>query len=779
MGRAPGFRALVAAVVAIGVGSLVSALTASRELLFRDPPYPRPDRLVRIEEKGPDGKPADVSLPDFLDFQEGARSFERVAAFRLRSFGLRTSDPASRTRVIQVGLVTSDFFAILAVDLASGRSFTFEEEASEAPVIVLREALGVSPGETVLLNEEARTVVGVVSEGFAFPNVPFGPIPEAYVPLSHRDYGGKRAARSLAAIGRLRGEIGIEEAERELDAVARRIGRVHPDTNAGFGASLTPLKEALSRRNVLPIALLDASAVALLVIVLTNLASLFAARLASRAREMAVRASLGARPRDLFRLVFLETLVLTLAGALLGLWLGSLLLDSLPPVIARLGGFVPAELHLGPEAFAGAGLLAVAVASFVAALAPWRKETGVLRSRAEAPSLQRLRRALVAVQIALAVVLLQTSGLLGRGFSRLLSVDPGFHPEGLYSFGIGLPEIVYDTDAKMISFHRRLMERISSIPGIESAGLGVGQVLGRGNPLRVSFLREGESAPSRDWPRVSARLASPGYLQALEIPLLRGRGFRWEDDGERPQVVLVNQAFEKAFYDEEGALGKRVFLSWRPDGSPFEIVGVVADTRQVALSEPAMPEIVLSLARFPPEGAVYVLRTSRSDSALFDSVRAAVDGLDGRLETVNVRPVEPWVRESLSDERLSLSLASGLGGAAALLAAVGIYGILALWVASRNSELALRMALGASEIRIRASVAREGLKLTLLGMTFGFLAFAFVARFLRGWLFEVAPWDGPVVVATVAATLVLLSVACLGPSNRASAASPTDALRAE
>ena len=771
------FQGLVVAVVAIGVASLVSVLTASRELLFRDPPYPHPDRLLRIEETAPDGKPAEVALQNFLDFQEQTGSFAHMAAFRLRSFGLRTKDPSSKTRVIHVGLVTSDFFATLGTDLGEGRNFTLEEELAEAPVIVLAKAFGESPGGTVLLNEQARTVVGVLPVDFQFPNVSGGPIPEAFVPLSRRDYGGKRSLRSLIALGRLREAFTFQEAEAELDAVARRIASVHPDTNGGYGASLVPLKNALAGRNVAPVALLASSVLALLGIVLTNLASLFLARLVSRGPEMAVRASLGARPRDLFVLVFTESLLLTLVGAAFGLWVGALLLDSLPLLIGLLGGFVPAELDLGPEAFLGASLLAVAIAGFAAALVPWATPADIQKTTIRAPSLQRFRRALVVIQVALAVSLLSTSGLLGRSFSRLVAVDPGFETEGVYSFGIGLPEAVYDSESKMLSFHRLLVNRILSIPEVDSAGVGLGRILSRGNALAISFLPEGQSAPLREWPRASARLASPGYFETLGIPLVRGRGFTWEDDREHPPVVLVNRAFEEAFHDRSGALGRRIVLSWQPDGSPFEIVGVVSDTRQVALSEPAVPEMVLSLAQFPPEGAQYVFRTARQDSGIEGSVRAAVDGLDGRLQTVTVTSVVSWVGESVEDERLSLVLASALGGAASALAGLGIYGILAYWVSSRSAEIALRMALGASAWRIRASVAREGLALVFFGMALGSVAFAFGARLLRSLLFEVAASDASVGVMAAFAVAAVAAVACVGPSGRATATAPMEALR--
>jgi putative ABC transport system permease protein len=748
----------------------------SRELLFRDPPYPHPERLVRIEEKGADGKPAEVSLDDFLDFREGTERFAHMAAFRLRSFGLRSDHPASKTRVIQVGLVTSDFFRTLGVEPIEGRSFTFGEEVEEAPVIVVTKGLGERTGGTVLLNEEARTVVGVLPDSFHYPNFAGGPVPDAYVPLSHRDYGGKRGVRSLTAIGRLRETAAIEEAGAELDAIAHRVASVHPDTHAGYSASLTPLKRALADRNVVPVALLSSAALALIGIVVTNLASLFLAQLVSRGREMAIRASLGARPWHLFRLVFTETLLLTLTGAALGLGLGALLLASLPPLVSLLGGFVPAALDLGSEGFLGAGFLAAAVAFFAAALVPIVSPHSITRAMSRAPSLQRFRRTLVALQIALAVLLVSTAGLLARSFSRLLNVEPGFETKEVYAFGIGLPELVYDSDAKLLSFHHRLLDRILSIPGIESGGVGVGRLLSRGNPLGISFLPEGATAPSRDWPKVSARVASPGYLETLGVAVVRGRGFEWNDDREHPTVVLVNRAFEEAFFPQ-GALGKRLSLSWRAAGSPFEIVGVVSNTRQVAMSEPPLPEILLSLAQFPPEGAQYVFRTSRADPALGDSIRDAVDALDGRLETVTVRSLDPWVRESVQDRRLSLILASTLALAAAVLAALGVYGILACWVSSRSAEIALRMALGATGSRIRASVVREGLKLTLLGVALGSVASAFGARFLRSLLFEVSAADGTVWTLTLAVIAAVAVAACVGPAMQAASVAPAEALR--
>jgi putative ABC transport system permease protein len=776
--------------MAIGIGSSAAVLAAARALLWSDVPYPAPGRLAMLEETGSNGTTTGISLQDFLDLRAGAPSVERAAAYRLRSFGWSPADSSARPAVIEVGLVTSDFFATLGIEPARGRSFTGEEELAEAGVIVLSHELARPLGATVLLNDEPRTVVGILPEGFRFPiargylpGAGAGIAPQAYIPISHRDYGGKRAVRSLAAIVRVNGSATLERARAELGAVASRLASSYPETNRGVGASVVPIRVALRSPNRRPLAFLGSGVLALVALVAFNLGGLLLAGLVGRGREVAIRLSLGARPRDVFAPVFAETLLATSAGAALGLVAARLALRSIPSLIELLGGFTSTRIVLGPEAPVVAFGMALATASAIAALVV-RLGIGsnlesVLRSGSlTGRSLLETRRAVVVAQVALAVLLVQCAGLLGRSLVRLASVDPGFETGGALAFGIGLPEARYDSDEKMVRFHRGLETMLGSIPGVEAAGASAGAQLSRGIPLRIGFRFEGSPLEKLDWPRVSARLASPGYLGSLGLALIRGRDLTWSDGGDRPPVALVNRAFERAFLRDGNAIGKRIEIAWQK-GALYEIVGVIGDVRQVDLRTEAEPEIVLSFARFPPEGAVYVVRTARRDPGLVDELRAAVDRIDGRLEEIRVRPLSSWVEESTARERLAAGLALVVSSTALGLAALGVYGILALAIVNRRREIALRLALGASPGAVRSLVASEAVRLALLGIGLGGAAFALLAPVLGSLAFELGPADVPTIVTTFGALLVALVAAAWAPVSKAVRTSPMDALRVD
>jgi putative ABC transport system permease protein len=778
------FSVVVVPSVALAIGVSAAVLQTVNELLLEKPPYPEPERLVTIDETDRDGKRLGTSLQGFLDYRAGTKSFESMAVYRLRTFGVGRAEPGARPLVVPVGLVTSDFFETLGVPLARGRSFTEEEERSEAPVIVLSSELGGEVGETVLLNEQARTVVGVFPEGFRFPIAEghspgsgAGVDPKAYIPISHRDFGGKRHVRTLAAIARLKGGVALLQARAEIASAAERLASLYPETNAGLGASLRSLHETLSSANRRPVSYLALSALALLGIAGANLFGLSLARWLQRSGELSVRVALGAAPTRLFRLALGEILPPLAAGTALGLAVAASLLDLVPDVIALFGGFPGEPLSLGRASIAWAVASSLALAFVLAA--PAARFAG----RSARPlGLLRARRALVVSQVALAVLLLSTATLLARSLKQLLVVDPGFTTESAFSFGLGLPEARYDSEEEMLRFHRALLSEIQTIDGVVTAGAGTGIRLSGDVSYRIRFALEGE-ALDVDAPSVSAHLASPGYFESLGVPLQKGRGLEWRDDLHRPRVVLVNRSFERAFFPGGDAIGRRLLLSWRspahPEGSSFEIVGVVGDTRQASLSAPAEPQIVLSLAQFPPEGAVYVLRVAGPDPGLSDRVRAAVDRIDPGLQSIQLRPLSFWVSRSLSDERLSLGIAAAVSLAAALLAAVGIHAVLAFSVLERRREIAVRLALGATAAQARGLVVREGAGLALLGAVIGVFALLLVSPVLRRELYQIEPTDPAALVLTLLATALFALLACWRPSTTAARTPVTPFVRGE
>lgn len=799
--RSPTFLLTAVLTLALGLGANAAMFSATWALLLKPLPYSEPDRLVSLYETvRKDGSRLQVSLLDLADWREQGRSFSGLAAYRPRSFGIqRAGDP--EVEVVQVGMVTADLFRVLGVQPVLGRTFTAEEEKQELPVLVLSHRLwarsfGGDPklaaGGKVLLNEEPYTVLGVLPEGFSFPMQ--GELPEAWIPLSHADYGTTRNTRSLDAVARLREGVTPEQARRELQELADRSARVNPDTNALFSADLESLHEALRGQNRRPLLLLTVAGLLLFLIACTNVVNLLLAHFLARSQATAIRAALGAKTGQIVRHFLAQGIVLTVLGAVAGLVTARLCVSLLPMILPLLGGAAPpAGLDAGPLRLDGAVLLfTLGLSLFVTlllvlasvSLARRTDLNGLLKGGNEARGGTRshLRHALVVGQIAFSTMLLLTAGLLLRSFAELLSADPGFRTGQVYTFGLGLPEARYGTDEKMIGFHQELLRRLEAVPGVEAAGAIAGLPLsGPSQAFGTAIQPEGVDLPRDQRPVVVLAVASPGYFRALSIPLLKGRGFQGTDTVETPRVLLVNQAFERRLYPTKGALGQRIVIGWRselnPRKTPWEIVGVVGDTRQASLEEPVEPALYLPISQFPVDGCSYTVKSARTDAGLAQALRDTVRGQDGQLETIEVRTMAEVVRESLGDRRLLLMLTALFSGVALLLTAVGIYGVTAFNMAQRDHEMALRFTLGAQVRQIIQLVLGEGLRLAVYGVLLGLLGFYLSKELLATQLYNVAPMD-PLTLTAVAAVLCLIAVlACAVPSIRVSRTSPMRVIR--
>ncbi len=795
--RSPAFTVTVLLTLALGVGANTAMFSATYTLLLAPLPYEEPERLVALYETGTDGSPRQVSLLDLRDWSTGLNSFDSLAGYRLRSFGLRRGeDGEPQPAVIQVGMVTSELFRVLGVEPTLGRSFSEQEEVEDAPVIVLsdyvwRTQLGGESGiigETVLLNEAPRTVVGVLPPGFEFPIG--GRIPEAYIPISHADYGGSRSTRSLEVVARLRDGVSRDAAESELQGLAAQLAQTYPETNTDIGADLRGLHETLRGANRVPLLLLAGAALVLLLITCTNVANLFLERFLLHTREASIRIALGATPGRLVGHYLAEGMVVSALGASLGLLVARGCLASLPLALPIIGGVSPAGgqridlLRLDPNALVFALVMTIAT-GLVFALAPATLArrldlSGGLGGGIGSGARTRFRSGLVVAQVALSVVLTLSAVLLLRSFFLLVSTDPGFDSAQVLRFGIGLPEQRYDTELKLIGFHEELTAALEDLPGVEAAGAIARLPLGGGG-FTAWFLPEGTSLPREQRPRTAINVASPGYFASMGIPVISGRAFAWRDSPDQPRVILVNQAFADAHLQADDLLGSRLQLSWRSELNPsdtlWEIVGVVGDTRQISLEEAPRPEVYLSMSQFPIEGGSYTIRTTEANPAVAESIPAVVEGVDGQLERIQVRPMADRVRDSLGDRRLSLMLV-GLSASVALgLTIIGLYGVVAFSVADRSREIGIRRALGAQVGDVFRLVTASGLRLTLLGLVIGYTGFLLVSRWIEGQLYEVAamdPLSGLIVAASLCAAAAL---ATLIPAWRAARLSPTEVIR--
>jgi putative ABC transport system permease protein len=791
----PSFTIPALLTLALGLGANTAMFSATYALLLKALPYPEPDRLVRLyETRGDQGQQA-VSLADLLDWRSQNRDFAGIAAFRPRTFGL---SQGGEIDVLQTGMVTTDFLAILGATPILGRSFTEAEEVGEVPVVVLsdrlwRERFGARAdivGRRILLNEVPRTILGVLPAGFEFPID--GKVSDLYLPLSRKDYGTNREIRSLGAIGRLRPDVTLATAQAELRGIAARLQQAYPGSNAKVGAEILTLDEALRGKNRRPLLLLTGAGFLLLIIACTNVANLLLVRFFTRIHPIAIRAALGARLRDLSRQFLAEGLLLSLLGAALGLLTAAAWLRLLPLVLPLAGG---AALPTGPAAnplrlsgsalllalglAAATGLLFAMIPSFMVHRSDVQR---VLRDGGSSvTSHHRLTSSLVVGQVALSVMLLLAAGLLLRSFFDLLATDPGFQSAGVSRFGIGLPDKRYGTDLKILPFHEALLERLARENGVETVG-AVGRLPLSGEGFTSSFTFMGAPpVPRERMPSAALNVASPGYFTALRIPLLAGRGFTPQDRPDAPRVVLVNQAFARSRSPDRSAIGQRLELGWtsdiNPQGTLWEIVGVVGNVRQRALDEQSRPEIYLPMSQYPLDGCTYVLRTKRHDAAFAATVRADVAALDPQLERIELRPFADTVRDSLSDRRLALLLTGLFAGVALLLTAVGLYGVVAYSAAQRRREMALRLTLGARVWQVARLVLAQGFRLTLLGIALGLTGFYALKQVIESQLYGVTATDLPTSCA-VACLLALVSLAaCAVPSLRAARVEPMSSLR--
>ena len=758
--RAPAFTATVALTLALGIGASTAAFSAMDRLLLRALPYPEPDRLVALHETQAGKGFRPVSLANLIDWRAQSTSFEGVAGFRLRSFGLREADaPVS---VVMVGMVTSDLFRVLGSGARLGRTFSEREEFDGAPLIVLSDQLWAgqfhrSPailGRSVLLNERPCEVIGILPADFVYP-APAAHV-DAYIPISHRDYGA-RDTKALEAVARLKPGVTFAAAQAELRAIG-----AHVDPRGGADAE--PLDAAWKGNLRRPLLLLTIAAALLLAIVCTNVVNLILARSLARAREMEIRTALGAGFADILRQLLAEALLLCAAGGALGLLLARAVLRGLPIVLRQ----PVAGLAIDTRAMTFGAIVCGAV-TLLCALAPVRIRRPF-----------RLRQALVIGQVALSLVLLLSAGAFLRVFLKLVNRNPGFDSAHVYYFGIGLPEGRY-TDRQTVAFHWKLRQRLEQIPGVESAGVAARLPL-NGRNMTTGFHFEGAGLPPTEWTPVVSNIVDPAYFAALSIPLLEGREFDWTTDAAgRPLALVINRAFEKAYARDGSIVGRRVQLRFWTDVTPkdqvWQIVGVVADAYQAGLDQAIRAQFYLPVSQTGLDGGDYVIRTTRSDAALPAAIAAAVKSVDPDLERINVRRLDNWVHASLGDRRLPAILTGLFAAIGLALTVLGLYGTMALEIGQRRKEMAIRTALGATRASIAALVVRRGLMLTLAGSILGAVGFVFVGRAIESQLYEVAPSD-PANAAVVVAILFACAIAaCLRPAWLALREAPIAVLR--
>jgi putative ABC transport system permease protein len=794
--RAPGFTAAAVITLALAIGANTTVFSVINTLLFKPLPYRDADRVAFVLgwDLARDANGFNTRLADAMDVAVTSDAFEQVGVYRYWSANLTSTGLAER---VQAYRVTPQMLTLLGVDPIMGRLFTDDEgRPGAAGVTVLSHQLwqqrfGGDPAilnRQVILDGEPFQIVGVMPRAFEFPVFNFKGelwVPFRFDPSSLR--ATETGRQSVVTIGRIRSDRSLAQAQATLDVIARRLAEHYPATNRQVGLRAMPMAE-LGAREARPIALAIAVAAGLVLLLASaNLAGLLFARGLARQRELAVRASLGASRARLVRQFLTESALLGLGGGLAGLGLASAALAAL---VANLPDAVltttPNILALGIDGPAVVfttvvSLLAGVVAGLVPALRSSRrdlhavvKSTGISSSRGS----ERVRQAIVTIEVALAVVLLVAASLAVRSVQRLVRVHPGFDPAGVLTMVVDLPSARYADAPRRAEFAEALLTRLRAIPGVESAAAVSVLPFSTYNSSSRYVVSNAPQPDAGREPRAGFRASSAGYFQAMRIPLLRGRQFDSTDRAGGEPVAIVNAALERRDFPKTAAVGQRVrFVG---DGEPWRtIVGVAGDVRHGDLQTEPSPEIYVPIAQEPPSQLMFAMRATRAPETIASDARRAVTSVDPAEAAFRVMALERLVDDSVLPLSSATWTLAGFSTAALLLAAVGIAGLVAYNVSRQTREIGLRLALGATPAGILRLIAGRGSRTVGVGLILGLTGSVAVAQAMRGLLVGVGAID-PVSYAAAAGILALVAVvATVIPARRARLIDPIEALRAE
>ena len=802
----PGFTAVALLTLALGIGANTAIFSVVNGVLLRSLPYDRPERLAMIWGHRTQEPLAELSVPEYWDLRERTRAFAGLGAYADGSVNLTGSGAPERLRT---GYMTAEMPRVLGVAPALGRGFRAEEDLPQAAAVVLlsdglwRRRFGADSGvvgRALVLDDLPATVIGIMPAGFQLPSHYAGAPMELWAPLGLDPTinRGERGWHFLRVIGRLRDGVTLATAGAEASALMRGMLAEHPtEYTPEFDGSATSVGQEVVG-DVRPAILVLLGAVGLLlVIACANVAGLLLARSEARQREIALRAALGAGRSRLVRQLLTESVLLAGGGGLLGLlaavWGTRALVLAAPSSVPRLDA-VRIDARVLAFTF-GVTLLTGVLFGLAPALHAVRADlSGALtdggRTGTAGAARQRLRRVLVAGQVALALVLATGAGLLGQSFVRLRQVDPGFVPERLLTARVELSPVRYATNDAVREFYRGLLERLEAVPGVRSAALA--RALPMTGRLEIgdwSFVLEGQAASPplpTDWHPADWQVVSPRYFETMGIPLLQGRGLTAADRIGTPGVVVVNRTLARQVWPDGDAVGRRILLGGGGVDSVWRtVVGMVGDVRHRGLSAPPRPEMFLPYAQFPagtgnpPRAMSLVLRAAGDPEALTGALRATVAASDPDVPLASVQTMEASMGDWAAERRLVLLVVSGFAVLALTLGAVGIYGLMAHLVSQRERELGVRIALGASPEQILRLVLTQSAGLVGAGIAAGVAVALAVTRLLAGLLFQTRPTDPPTLAATALVLVLVAAGASLVPALRAVRTDPAHALRGD
>jgi macrolide transport system ATP-binding/permease protein len=791
--KSPGFACTAILILSLGMGASVAIFGFVDATLIKPLPYKDPNRLVDVTESVPMFPRANLSYPDYLDWKRMNQVFSSMDVYAGEGYLLRTG---SETQPVAGVRVSDGFFHTLGVSPYLGRDFYRGEDLPAAPRTVIltygawQKRFGGRKdvtSETIALSGIPFAIVGVLPPDFQF--APRGTA-EFFTTLHPTDQCAlRRSCHNLYGIGRLKDAVSVEMARSNMVTIARQLELQYPSDNRGQGASVVPLAQTIVE-NVRPLLLtLLGGAGLLLVMACVNVSSLLLVRSESRRREIAVRGALGASRGRLIRQFITEGVVLIAAGTLLGLAAAEAGMQLLLGLISKdLRGNLPYLAGLGLNSHVL--MFALAIAIFAAALfslAPvLRLPLTKLREglaeggRGSAGTLwRRFGANLVVVELAIAVVLLVSAGLLGKSLNRLLHVDVGFQTDHLATVGLELSDTTYAKDEQVVAVERKIVSRVSSLPGVESVGItNVLPVSFNGNTTWIRIVGRPYNGEHNE---VNERDVSSELFNTLHAKLSRGRYFTDAEDGSKPHVVLINQALARKYFPGEDPIGKRLGDTDLSPKSLTEIIGIVEDVKDGSLDSEIWPAVYRPFNQDSDTFFSLVARTSQDEKSLLTSLIAAVHEVDPGIGTTDIATMDDRINESPSAyiHRSSAWLVGGFAVLALLLGVVGLYGVIAYSVSQRTREIGVRMALGAQRSSVYQLIMKEAGWLTGVGIGAGLVCAVGFATLIRGLLFGVRSWD----VATLASVAAVLGISALLasyiPARRAARVDPMVALRYE
>ncbi|MEP7343457.1 MAG: ABC transporter permease [Acidobacteriota bacterium] len=803
--KKPGFTLIAIVTLALGIGANTAIFSVVNAVLLRPLPYPQPERLVALWETNKQRaiSKGTLSYPNFYDARAQSQSFDQMASYYTSSVALTgIATPIN----LRSAVVSAELFPLLGNKPQMGRWFLPEEGkpgSSTGRAVIISHGLWQRQfsgdanivGRSVVLNGKPSSIVGVMPAGFQFP-IEADPIEVWLTSAIDSEKSNpkepandeQRGEHYISAVGRLKSGVTVEQAQADVALIAANLEKQYPDTNTRHGFRLIPFHQDIvsDYRSALWIILGAVGCV--LLIACVNVANLLLARATARYKEIAVRAALGANRWRVIRQLLTESLVLSLAGGVMGLllaWWGTeVLIRLIPENVPRLS-----EISIDRWVF-GFTLLVSAVTGIVFGLVPALQASKIELTeamkeggRAAGPggARARLRNSLVVAEIAIAMVLLISAGLLLKSFRKLQQVEVGFNTNHVLTAVVEIPDARYPKPEQAAAFYKSLVEKVKTLPGVERVSAIMPQPLS-GDSYSISFEIEGRNIPKGEQPSSHFRTISLDYFNTMKIPLVAGRDFTARDDENSLPVIIVNEAFAQKTFPGESPIGKHIKpgISLEGESKWREIVGVVKNVKhRQPLTRDYEPEYYVPHPQIPLTGMSLIIRTSNEPTGFAAAIQRQVSSLDKDVPVYRIKTLDQYLGVAVAQPKFNAMLLALFAGLALLLTAVGLYGVMAYSVAQRTQEIGVRIALGAQTGDVMKMVLRQGLTLAAIGLVIGAVSALALTRLMAGLLYGVAATD-PLTFVVIALLLTMVALlACYLPARRAAKVDPMIALRYE